>query len=114
MADLPPVVKETLADRVSDVMGSWKFINIQATFFVFWILWNTQAPEGLRWDPYPFILLNLFMSAEAAFTAPALMMSANAAAARDRTVLHEDLKLDSESMKLLCQINQKLDNLKEK
>lgn len=102
MADL------TLADKVSNVMGSWKFINIQAIFFVFWVAWNTQAPQGLRWDPYPFILLNLFMSAEAAFTAPAIMMSSNAAAARDRNTLNQDLKLDEESFKILKSIQEKL------
>lgn len=109
MADLNVKYTKTLADKVSDKMGSWLFINIQAAVFVFWILWNTQAPQGLRWDPYPFILLNLFMSAEAAFTAPALMMSANAAAARDRNTINQDLKLDVESFEILKSIKRKLD-----
>lgn len=107
MADLN-VMPKTLADRVSNAMGSWTFINFQAGLFVFWVIWNTQAPEGLRWDSYPFILLNLFMSAEAAFTAPAIMMSGNAAAARDRNTINQDLKLDEESFKILKSIQEKL------
>ena len=98
-----------LADRVAKWIGCWKFVNIQAALFTFWIIWNTQAPERLRWDPYPFILLNLFMSAEAAFTAPALLMSSNSAAARDRNTLTHDVHLDEEALVILREMKEKLD-----
>ena len=108
MKDLIPG-STTLADRVSRAVGSWMFINCQAAVMVFWIIWNTCGPEGLRWDAYPFILLNLFMSAEAAFTAPAIMMSQNRAAEADRGTLHRDLKLDEESLDILRRIERKID-----
>lgn len=101
--------KTLLADRVSRAVGSWAFINIQAILMVFWIVWNTNVPEWLRWDPYPFILLNLFMSAEAAFTAPAIMMAQNRTDAQDRSVLHEDVKMDRESLAILQRIERKID-----
>jgi uncharacterized membrane protein len=108
MKDLVPG-KTPLADRVSRAVGSWTFINVQAILMVFWVAWNTNAPESLRWDPYPFILLNLFMSAEAAFTAPAIMMAQNRTDAQDRSVLHEDVRLDREALEILKRVERKLD-----
>jgi uncharacterized membrane protein len=72
--------ERTFAEKISDAIakfgGSWKFIIIATSVIVAWVLVNTLALVGfLRWDPYPFILLNLFLSLIAAFQAPFIMMS---------------------------------------
>jgi uncharacterized membrane protein len=72
----PETLGERLADRVADVVGSWKFITVQSMLLVLWILLNALGPAQ-RWDPYPFILLNLMLSFQAAYTAPIIMMSQN-------------------------------------
>jgi uncharacterized membrane protein len=65
---------QKIADRVASMMGSWKFIIIQSTILFFWIVLNITAYVQ-RWDPYPFILLNLALSFQAAYAAPFIMMS---------------------------------------
>lgn len=72
-----------LADAVAEGMGSWRFIIIQSAIVALWILLNLVA-VALRWDPYPFILLNLLFSTQAAYAAPVIMMSQNRQAAKDR------------------------------
>lgn len=74
---------EKLADWVASFMGSWKFIIIQSLFVVLWMVLNLVAYVE-HWDPYPFILLNLLFSTQAAYAAPIIMMSQNRSAARDR------------------------------
>lgn len=67
-------VGQRIADQVAAIMGSWKFIIIQTTILFFWIVLNVTAYVQ-RWDPYPFILLNLALSFQAAYAAPFIMMS---------------------------------------
>jgi uncharacterized membrane protein len=74
---------ERIADTVAEQMGSWRFIIIQSAVVGLWILANLVA-VALRWDPYPFILLNLLFSTQAAYAAPVIMMSQNRQAAKDR------------------------------
>jgi uncharacterized membrane protein len=81
------------ADWVASIIGSWKFIIIQSIILVIWVVLNVLA--WIRhWDPYPFILMNLFLSLQAAYTAPALMMSQNRLAARDRLEAHNDFEIN--------------------
>lgn len=75
---------ERAADAVAERGGSWGFVIGLASFLVAWTLLNTFLPEEKRWDPFPFILLNLFLSMIAAFQAPLIMMSQNRQAAQDR------------------------------
>ncbi len=96
------------ADRLSSAMGSWKFIIGQAIFLAFWFSLNTVAYFAWHWDPYPFILANLFMSAQAAFATPILLMSQNRAAEADRQVLHKDYAEDQETNILVERIADKL------
>jgi|SRR5690348_2518116 len=100
-------------DRASDTLakfvGSWEFVLGQAMFLVLWFAWNTLLPEFLRFDPYPFILANLFMSAEAAFATPVLLMSSNRAAASDRRALYKDVHASEEALVILQKIERKLD-----
>ncbi|WP_233130236.1 DUF1003 domain-containing protein [Synechococcus sp. 1G10] len=83
----PPADKPTwgeyLADRVAAVVGSWRFILIQSAILVLWIFINASI-KSERWDPYPFILLNLMLSFQAAYAAPIIMMSQNRQASIDR------------------------------
>jgi uncharacterized membrane protein len=74
---------QRLADATARVLGSWPFIIGQTVAVVLWITLNATAVIR-RWDPYPFILLNLMFSVQAAYAAPIIMMSQNRQAERDR------------------------------
>jgi CRP/FNR family cyclic AMP-dependent transcriptional regulator len=79
---------ETLGERVADAVarfgGSWRFIFSFCAFLLVWVLLNTVMWGMEHWDPYPFILLNLFLSMLAALQAPVIMMSQNRQDAKDR------------------------------
>ncbi len=77
------------ADRVAQIMGSWKFVLIQTFLLFIWAVLNTIAWIN-HWDPYPFILMNLVLSLQAAYTAPVIMMSQNRLAEKDRIDAHND------------------------
>jgi len=94
---------ERAADSVAALMGSWRFVIGQATVMALWFALNATA-WAFAWDPYPFILLNLAMSAEAAFATPLLLMSQNRQAARDRTTLENDYAEDQETNRLVEKI----------
>lgn len=74
-----------LADKVASVVGSMRFIFIQSTFLIIYVLFQTLSSHPF--DPHPFILLNLILSFVAAFQAPFIMMSQNRSADRDREVI---------------------------
>jgi uncharacterized membrane protein len=74
---------DQLADYVANGMGSWKFIIIQTLIVAVWMILNFIALVR-HWDPYPFILLNLLFSTQAAYSAPIIMMSQNRQNERDR------------------------------
>jgi uncharacterized membrane protein len=74
--------KKTLADRFVDVIGSWKFIVAQSTAMILWVGVNIATP--MKADPYPFILLNLVLSTQAALLGPIILMSNNRQGALDR------------------------------
>jgi uncharacterized membrane protein len=80
-----------VADGLANLIGSWKFILIQTAIFVVWVIVNTLwLLQAYQFDPYPFILFNLFMSAEAAYASPLILMSQNRQADRDRLHAEED------------------------
>ena len=83
-ADAQPL-GHRVADAIANLIGSWKFIIAQTAIFVVWVIVNTiWLLEAYQFDPYPFILFNLFMSAEAAYASPLILMSQNRQAERDR------------------------------
>ncbi|MCB0089736.1 MAG: DUF1003 domain-containing protein [Caldilineaceae bacterium] len=84
------------ADRVANTMGSWKFIIIQSIILTVWILLNVLAWIK-HWDPYPFILMNLTLSMQAAYAAPIIMMSQNRQAAKDRIEAHQDFLINQKA-----------------
>jgi uncharacterized membrane protein len=74
-----------VADALANLIGSWKFIIVQSVIFVIWVIVNTLwLLQAYQFDPYPFFLFNLFMSAEAAYASPLILMSQNRQAERDR------------------------------
>ena len=80
-----------VADIVASFIGSWTFIIIQSGIFVVWVIFNTLwLLELYQFDPYPFILFNLFMSAEAAYASPLILMSQNRQTERDREQAQHD------------------------
>ena len=88
------VLVETLGQRVADqlaiLMGSWTFMIVQSIILAFWIALNVAAWMR-HWDRYPFILLNLALSFQAAYAAPIIMMSQNRPAAKDRLMAEQEL-----------------------
>jgi uncharacterized membrane protein len=88
----------TFGERASDAfaatMGSWTFIIIQSVILVIWVVLNITAYIE-HWDPYPFILLNLALSLEAAYAAPIIMMSQNRQSQKDRLAAEEDYHVNT-------------------
>ncbi len=82
---------QKIADFVADGMGSWTFIIAQSIFVALWISFNLVG-WFYHWDVYPFILLNLLFSTQAAYAAPVIMMSQNRQNERDRIHAAEDFK----------------------
>ena len=74
-----------IADNVTDFLGSWRFIIIQTVFVIIWVAGNLYLI--FNFDPYPFILLNLAFSTQAAYSAPLILLAGNRAAKRDRLTL---------------------------
>ena len=89
-------VGQRAADGVANAMGSCTFIVIQSVILLFWIILNLAAWVQ-HWDPYPFILMNLVLSTQAAYAAPIIMMSQNRQAAKDRLDAHQDFVINQKA-----------------
>ena len=90
---LPRISGETFghfAEMFARFMGTARFIAYMTVFVVVWITLNIVAIFGFRWDPYPFILLNLFFSTQASYAAPLILLAQNRQADRDRLGMDED------------------------
>jgi uncharacterized membrane protein len=86
---------DRIADRVAAFIGSWAFIIGQTGVMAVWIVVNALTLFGfMRFDEYPFVFLNLFMSAEAAFATPLILMSQNRSAERDREHAQTDFEVN--------------------
>ena len=81
---------QRVADKVADTIGSWPFIITQTVMLITWIVLNVTLRKDQRWDIYPFILLNLALSFQAAYSGPVIMMSQNRQAAKDRLAAEID------------------------
>lgn len=102
---------QRIADQFAAVMGSWKFIIVQSVILLTWVTLNVTLPEDKRWDPYPFILLNLALSFQAAYSAPIIMMSQNRAADKDRLVADIDHQVNVKAEVKTGVILSRLDDL---
>jgi uncharacterized membrane protein len=105
---------ERLADGVAQFGGSWTFIIIFVCFLIVWIVLNSflllkWGKEGF--DPYPYILLNLFLSMTAAVQAPLIMMSQNRQAAQDRLQAKNDYEVNLKAELEIQRLHEKLDKL---
>jgi uncharacterized membrane protein len=108
---------ERLADRIAAFGGSWTFILIFMGAVVLWIVINTVLllrAGGQPFDPYPFILLNLFLSLVAAIQAPIIMMSQNRQAAKDRLQASHDYEVNLKAEIEIMALHEKMDELRQK
>ena len=104
---------QKVADMVAAAMGSWPFIIIQSAILFVWIVINVTAFIR-HWDPYPFILLNLALSFQAAYAAPFIMMSQNRQQQIDRKEAENDYKINIKAELEIELLHQKVDELREK
>jgi len=101
-------VGQRAADWVANAMGSWKFIIIQSSILTVWIILNVFAWVQ-HWDPYPFILMNLVLSMQAAYAAPIIMMSQNRQASKDRLEVHNNFLINQKAEEEIRVILEHLD-----
>ncbi len=107
---LAPSFGARIADQVAATVGSWPFIIAQSGILCIWIVLNITAYVR-HWDPYPFILLNLALSFQAAYAAPFIMMSQNRQAAIDRRAAEYAYDVDIESELEIELLHKKLDTI---
>lgn len=79
-----------LAEGFARFMGTGRFLMYMTGFVIVWVALNALGLYGLRWDPYPFILLNLFFSVQASYAAPLILLAQNRQDDRDRVSLEQD------------------------
>ena len=101
---------QRMADVVSEAVGSWWFISLVFVFFAFWVGMNVYAVV-LRWDPYPFILFNLFLSMIAALQAPIILMSQNRQTERDRFRAQLDYAINKKAEKEVEELQRSLNRI---
>lgn len=89
---------DRIADTVANGMGSWSFIIWQSFIVIIWMILNVIGFIN-HWDAYPFILLNLIFSTQAAYAAPIIMMSQNRQNKRDRAQAEQDYKTNIDAKK---------------
>ncbi|MBE0393389.1 DUF1003 domain-containing protein [Flavobacterium sp. PL002] len=99
-----------IADSVAKGMGSWKFIIIQTILVFFWMGLNLVAFVQ-HWDVYPFILLNLLFSTQAAYAAPIIMMSQNRQNERDRVQAQADYQTNIDAKLEIEALSAKLNSI---
>jgi len=112
-----PKEKLTTGQRISDSVarfgGSWRFIILFAAVLFAWILFNVMSAEDYRFDPYPFILMNLVLSTIAALQAPVIMMSQNRTEEKDRKRNEEDYIINLKAELQVRSLHEKIDLLQQ-
>jgi len=104
---------QRISDKVANFGGSWRFIIIFSSIIVVWVLFNTLLSDKIEFDPYPFILMNLFLSAIAALQAPIIMMSQNRKEEKDRKRNENDYLINLKAELEVRSLHQKIDLLLE-
>jgi len=107
-----PTRGQRFADGVAATVGSWRFIILQSSAIAVWITGNVLTGAD-AWDPYPFILLNLLLSFQAAYTAPAIMMSQNRQSEMDRRHAETDYEINVKAELEIELLHEKIDLMKE-
>ena len=85
------------AETVARFMGTGAFLVYMTIFVILWVAFNMIGIFGLKWDPYPFILLNLFFSTQASYSAPLILLAQNRQELRDKVSIDEDRRLAAQS-----------------
>jgi uncharacterized membrane protein len=106
-----PRFADRCADWVAQTVGSWRFILVQSGLLIGWIVFNVVSSS--RVDPYPFILLNLLLSFQAAYTAPIIMMSQNRLSDSDRARAIADFDINTKAELEIETLHHKIDLLRE-
>src|SRR3984885_15141971 len=101
---------DRLSDTVANGMGSWGFIIVQTILVLLWMGLNLIGFLS-HWDPYPFILLNLVFSTQAAYAAPIIMMAQNRQGERDRAQADQDFSTNVEAKKEIEELLEKLNSI---
>ena len=101
---------QRLADAVANGMGSWRFIIIQTVLVLFWMGLNVVGFMS-HWDVYPFILLNLLFSTQAAYAAPIIMMAQNRQSERDRLQAQADFDTNIEAKQEIEALQKQLNKI---
>jgi uncharacterized membrane protein len=109
----PPSLGARMADGVAATVGSWRFIMVQSGLLGAWIIGNALFGSG-AWDPYPFILLNLMLSFQAAYTAPIIMMSQNRSADLDRDRATADYQVNIRAEAEIALLHEKVDLMRQR
>ena len=104
---------ERLADRVASFGGSWTFLILFSAVIIGWVVLNSVMLAG-GFDPYPYILLNLFLSMLASIQAPVIMMSQNRQAAKDRLSAAHDYEVNLKAEIEIMALHEKLDEIRAK
>ena len=105
---------QRIADRVAAFGGSWTFICIFAVVMLVWVILNSTALLKDHFDPYPYILLNLFLSMIAAIQAPVIMMSQNRQSAKDRLRSDLDYQVNFKAELEVANLHHKVDRVYER
>ncbi|KRV47203.1 hypothetical protein AQ490_10025 [Wenjunlia vitaminophila] len=87
-----------MSERIARFLGTGRFIAWMTVVIVAWLVWNTTAPESLRFDGYPFIFLTLVLSLQASYAAPLILLAQNRQADRDRVNLEQDRARNNRSI----------------
>src|SRR5215217_830837 len=104
------ILGDRVADRAASLIGSWRFIIFMSFFLAAWIAFNVLG-WARHWDPYPFILLNLALSFQAAYAAPVIMMSQNHQEAKDRLRAEQDYETNLKAELEIADIQKDLEEV---
>ncbi len=104
-------VVQKSADWIAEFSGSISFLLLHAALFAAWILWNTQAPENIRFDPYPFNFLTMCVSLEAIFLSVFVLLSQNRQAAKDRVRADIEYDVNLRAELEIAHLHEKIDQL---
>ncbi|XHS78025.1 DUF1003 domain-containing protein [Burkholderiaceae bacterium UC74_6] len=115
VASVPSTRGQRAADAVTTFGGSWLFVGLFAIAMLLWVGLNALllVVRGQTFDPYPFILLNLFLSMLAAVQAPIILMSQNRQSEKDRTTAGHDYEVNLKAELEIMLLHDKLDQLRE-
>ena len=96
--NIDPETFGRLSERFARFLGTARFLVYMTAFVFSWVMWNTLAPENIRFDKYPFIFLTLILSLQASYAAPLILLAQNRQADRDRIQANEDRDRDDRNI----------------